>query len=380
MGKFLVIVESPTKAKTISSILGKEYEVTSSMGHLVDLPASSLSVDIERGFVPSYRIIPKQEKIASLLKKKAKNKETIFLATDPDREGEAIGWHIKTFIFKDGNKKFKRVVFHEITASAIREAFNEAKELDINKVNAQKTRRILDRIVGYFLSPLLWKKIVRGLSAGRVQSVALKFIIEREQQIESFIPSTTYEIEGFFKADDKTFNAKLKKYHNRKAVFNSKEEAKRATGILKALDFEVYDIKKNEVRRKPPPPYTTSLLQQDAFNKLRFSAKKTMLIAQKLYEGIEVKDQMVGLITYMRTDSLRVSSKAKKEARAFIEEAFGKNYVTAKDYKYKEKKGAQLAHEAIRPTDVGNTPEMMKGYLKPDEFKLYELIWKRFLA
>ncbi|MFH1768670.1 MAG: type I DNA topoisomerase [Candidatus Omnitrophota bacterium] len=379
MAKYLVIVESPTKARTITSILGSEYEVTSSMGHLVDLPSRSISIDIEGGFVPSYNIIPGKKKTVSMLKKKVKGKEGVYLATDPDREGEAISWHIKNILERD-KIKFWRVVFHEITESAIKEAFSRAGELNLDKVNAQKVRRVLDRIVGYYLSPLLWKKIVRGLSAGRVQSVALNFIVEREKEIKQFVPTITYELEAFFRKDNTLFPAKLKEFDQKKAVFIKKEEA---DDVLKALEkecFFVKDINKRQFRRKPPPPFTTSLLQQEAFNKLRFSSKKTMLVAQKLYEGVEINNEMSGLITYMRTDSFRVSDKAKDEVKNLIKERFGENYMVEKDYKHKDKKSAQGAHEAIRPTLSSRDPAAVKDYLSPDELKLYELIWRRFVA
>lgn len=379
MAKFLVIVESPTKAKTISNILGKDYDVTSSMGHIVDLPASQLGVNVEKGFAPSYKIINGKEKTVKSLQKKAKNKEVVYLATDHDREGEAISWHIKEVLAQQ-NDNFKRVAFYEITKSAIIEAFQSPVDLDDNKVNAQKVRRILDRIVGYHLSPLLWKKIVRGLSAGRVQSVALKFIVEREAEIKKFIPVVTYEIEANFNFQDTVFKTKLKKYNGKNAIFDKKQLAQEAADELKGKDFEVFQIKRRQSKRKPASPYTTSLLQQDSFNKLKFSSKKTMLLAQHLYEGVEINDVMTGLITYMRTDSFRIADKAKKEIKAFVSEQFGKDYICAKDYKYKEKKGAQLAHEAIRPTDIRLTPSLLKDYLKPDELRLYELIWKRTIA
>ena len=378
MSKYLVIVESPTKERTIASILGAEYEVTSSMGHIVDLPSRSLSVDIEGGFVPSYRVIPSRKKIAGLLKKKAKGKEAIYLATDPDREGEAISWHIRNILDSKG-RKFYRIVFHEITESAVKEAFSSAGELDINKVNAQKVRRILDRIVGYYLSPLLWKKIVRGLSAGRVQSVALKFIVERENEIQKFVPKTTYELEALFKKGNTAFKARLKKFNGSKAVFSAKADALEALKALEKSCFLVKGISRRKFKRNPPPPFTTSLLQQDAFNKLRFSSKKTMVVAQKLYEGIEIKDKMLGLITYMRTDSFHVADKAKDEVKSFIKDKFGIDYLSEKEYKHKEKKSAQLAHEAIRPTSSRREPDSIREYLTHDEERLYELIWKRFV-
>ena len=379
MSKYLVIVESPTKAKTISSILGSDYEVVSSMGHLVDLPANRISVDVENNFQPYYRVIPGKEKVISQLKKKAKNKKVIYLATDPDREGEAISWHIKERI-ADKNSKFNRVVFHEITSEALKAAFKHPGNLDLDKVNAQIARRVLDRIVGYNLSPLLWKKIVRGLSAGRVQSIALKFIVEREKEIGQFKPQTTYSVQAQFKADNESFKAKLNKYKGKKGIFEHRQQAEKCIADIHSQNFIVKEITKRNLTKKPPAPYITSLLQQDAFNKLRFSAQKTMMIAQKLYEGIEINQQSVGLITYMRTDSFHVSQKAREEAKEFIANNFGKEYLAEKEYHYKKKKGAQLAHEAIRPTSALRKPEDLATYLSEDERKLYELIWCRFLA
>lgn len=379
MAKYLVIVESPTKAKTINGILGRNYEVVSSMGHLIDLAENRLSVDVEAGFTPHYRIISGKEKLLAQIKKKTKDKEVVYIATDPDREGEAIGWHIKEHLSKD-TKAFGRVIFHEITESAIKEAFAHPKDLDLRMVNAQIARRVLDRIVGYNLSPLLWKKVVRGLSAGRVQSVALKFIVDRERQIKNFIPKTTYGVETTVCVDGQTFKARLKRYHGKKAIFDTKEEALRSIEEAKRQGFFVKDIITKESKRKPPAPYTTSLLQQDAFNKLGFSSQKTMLLAQKLYEGISLKGTMTGLITYMRTDSFQISPKARLEAKEFIQRVFGKDYIPLKDHYYKEKKVAQLAHEAIRPTSAYRQTNDIRDSLSDDEAKLYDLIWKRFIS
>jgi len=379
MSKYLVIVESPTKARTISSILGKDYEVVSSMGHLVDLPANKISVDMENDFEPKYRIIPGKEKVVNQLKKKAKKKKVVYLATDPDREGEAISWHIKGQLSAT-KAKFSRVAFHEITKEALTAAFKHPGKLDIDKVNSQIARRVLDRVVGYSLSPLLWKKIVRGLSAGRVQSIALKFIVEREKEIEQFLPQTTYSVETEFKSEKSSFKAKLNKYKGKKGVFNQSQDAENCIEVIKDQEFKVKDIIKKNSSRKPPSPHITSLLQQEAFNKLRFSAQKTMVIAQKLYEGIQINDESVGLITYMRTDSFHISSKARSQAKEFIAETFGKDYLAEKEYRYKKKKGAQLAHEAIRPTSVYRKPQDLASHLSEDELRLYELIWRRFLA
>ncbi|UCC95235.1 MAG: type I DNA topoisomerase [Candidatus Omnitrophota bacterium] len=379
MSKYLVIVESPTKARTIFALLGKDYEIISSMGHIVDLPSKRLSVDVDEGFKPHYRVIPGKEKILTQLKKKAKNKEIIYLATDPDREGEAISWHIKAKLPQD-SKTFYRVIFHEITREALRDAFANPGTLNTNKVNAQIARRVLDRIVGYLLSPLLWRKVVRGLSAGRVQSVALKFIVEREKEIQRFIPKTTYRIEAQFKAGQDVFTAKLERYREDKAVFETKDEAEKCIEEIKSAAFCVKEVTKKQTLRRPLPPHTTSLLQQDGFNKFRFSSQKTMLIAQRLYEGADIKDTRVGLITYMRTDSFSVAPKAKKEVKGFIKKTFGQEYLPEKEYRFKEKKGAQAAHEAIRPTSVQREPTNIKDFLATDEAKLYELIWRRFVA
>lgn len=379
MSKYLVIVESPTKAKTIHAILGADYEITSSMGHIVDLPAKRVSVDTTNNFLPHYRIIPGKEKILKQLKKSAKGKKIIYIATDPDREGEAIGWHIKEKLSKDA-EKFSRVTFHEITEEALHEAFAHPVELDINKVNSQIARRVLDRIVGYYLSPLLWKKIVRGLSAGRVQSVALKFIVDREKEIKAFIPTTTYTIEATLKVNNENFSARLDKYNSKKAIFSTNEEAAKCIEEIRKANFKVKNIIKKQSKRNPPSPFTTSLLQQEAFNKLRFSSQRTMIVAQKLYEGIQIKDAMVGLITYMRTDSFAISDRAKEEAKNLIIDKFGMPYTAQKEYKYKTKKSAQLAHEAIRPTSAHRELQEIAGFLSEEEAKLYDLVWKRFIA
>ena len=379
MSKYLVIVESPTKAKTISSILGKDYEVVSSMGHVVDLPASKLSVDVANNFTPVYKVIPGKEKVINQLKNKSEGKNAIYLATDPDREGEAISWHIKTKLDKKG-KKFYRVVFHEITEDALKDAFKKHGRLDIHKIDSQVARRVLDRVVGYKLSPILWKKIVRGLSAGRVQSIALRFIAEREKEIQNFKPKTTYSVEANCLLGDKTFKVKLDKFKGKKGVFEKREDAIKCIETIKKESFTVKNIVVRETTRKPPPPYITSSLQQDAFNRLRFSAQRAMIIAQKLYEGAQIQDKSVGLITYMRTDSFHVSSKAKLEAKEFIQNDFGEDYLSKKEYHHRKKKGAQLAHEAIRPTSVFRNYNEMRSYISEEEARLYELIWRRFVA
>lgn len=379
MSKYLVIVESPTKAKTISSFLDKDYDIVSSKGHVVDLPSSKLGVDTKDDFKPLYSTLAAKKKIISELKKKAENKTAIYLATDPDREGEAISWHIKDKLKKRG-RQFYRVIFHEVTEEAIKESLAEPGQLDQNKVEAQMARRVLDRVVGYSLSPLLWRKIVRGLSAGRVQSVALRFIVEREKEIAAFIPKITYSLEADFIYKEDTFRASLKKYKNRSAIFKKKEDADKCCKELKTSNFFVDSIEKKTNKRSPYPPHITSSLQQEAFNKLRFSAQKTMLIAQQLYEGVSLNGKDTGLITYMRTDSFNISQKAKAAAEKFIISSFGKDFLSKKAYKRKTKKGAQLAHEAIRPTDAKRRPEDIEELLTPDQFKLYQLIWRRFIA
>ncbi len=382
----LVIVESPTKAKTISRILGNNFSVISSYGHLIDLPEKELGVDIEKDFLPSYVVVSGRGKVVSELRKESKGKNKIYVATDPDREGEAIGWHIKNRFLK--NKKVLRVVFHEITPSAVKEAFGSPRDFDLNMIEAQASRRILDRIVGYFLSPLLWKKIVRGLSAGRVQSVALRLIVEREKQINNFIPQEYWEIEAELKkavsrqpSAVSSFIAKLEKIEDKKAEIKNKPQADKIVLDINNKLFIVSEIKKAERKRYPYPPFITSTLQQEAFNKLRFNAGKTMVIAQQLYEGIDIGElSPVGLITYMRTDSTHVAPEALKEVRSLILKNFGKDYLPKTPNVYKLKKHAQAAHEAIRPTLISHSPQSLKEFLTGDQYKLYELIYRRFIA
>ncbi|HNW39298.1 MAG TPA: type I DNA topoisomerase [Candidatus Omnitrophota bacterium] len=383
MSKNLVIVESPTKAKTISKILGDDFRVVSSMGHIIDLPAKKLGVDVEDKFKPAYVVIPGRKKILAQLKKEAKGKENIYIATDPDREGEAIGWQIKEKLFK--GKNVMRVSFHEITPHAVSESFKNAREFDTKMIEAQVGRRVLDRIVGYFLSPLLWKKIARGLSAGRVQSIGLRLIVERERQIQKFIPSEYWEIAAeLFKpkvSGESSFLAKLEKIDNQKAEIKQNIAAEEICRQLKDKEFKVVGIKKAEKKRNPPAPFITSTMQQEAFNKLRYNASKTMLIAQQLYEGIDIgEDNPVGLITYMRTDSPTVAAEAISQVREHIGRNFGKDFVPEKPNIYKAKKSAQEAHEAIRPSYVARSPESLKNFLNHDQIRLYELIYNRFLA
>ena len=383
MSKNLVIVESPTKAKTITKILGDDFRVVSSMGHIIDLPAKKLGVDVENKFKPTYVVIPGRKKILAQLKKEAKGKENIYIATDPDREGEAIGWQIKEKLFKD--KNVLRVSFHQITPLAVAEAFKNAREFDLKMIEAQVGRRVLDRIVGYFLSPLLWKKIARGLSAGRVQSVGLRLIVERERQIQKFTASEYWEISAeLFKpkvSGESNFCAKLEKIDNQKAEIKRSQDAQSICDQLKGKEFKVLEIKKTEKKRNPSAPFITSTMQQEAFNKLRFNASKTMLIAQQLYEGIDIgEDNPVGLITYMRTDSPHVAAEAITEVREHIGRNFGKNFLPDKPNVYKAKKSAQEAHEAIRPSYISRSPESLTDFLNHDQIRLYELIYNRFLA
>ncbi len=381
--KSLVIVESPTKAKTIKRFLGDSFKILSSMGHLIDLPKNKLGVDIEKGFLPHYKIIKGREKIAQKIKEEAEESLKIYLATDPDREGEAIGWHIKNLIEASRKKKkdFLRVVFHEITKEAIREAFSHPAQLDLRKVEAQQARRILDRIVGYFLSPFLWRKVCRGLSAGRVQSVALKFIVTREKEIKNFIPKKYYTIEAIFEKEGLKFKARLIREEGKKITLEDRKKAEEIKNLILGKDFLVEKLEKKLSLKRPQPPFITSSLQQEAFRYFRYSSSKTMLLAQRLYEGIEVKQEgLTGLITYMRTDSFHISPQAKKEAKAFIERNFSEGYLASKEYKFKSKGIIQAAHEAIRPTRVERIPQQLEDSLSKDEFRLYELIWKRFLA
>ena len=386
MAKSLVIVESPAKAKTISKILGSGFEVIPSMGHVVDLPKTRMGVDIENNFAPHFIVAAKRKKTLSEIKAAAKKADKIYLATDPDREGEAIAWNIKEKL--NQNKKYFRVVFHEITPQAIKEAFKHPADLNAQKVNAQTARRVLDRLVGYLLSPLLWRKIAGGLSAGRVQSVALRLIVEREREILKFTAQEYWEIAAELKkvhssqlTVDSKFTAKLEKIDDKKAEIKNEAEAGAIIEDLKGKQFVVAEVREAEKKKNPLPPFITSTLQQDAFYKLRFSSARTMLIAQQLYEGVELgKEGAVGLITYMRTDSVNVAQGAIKEVRGFIQEKFGQDYLPESPNLYKSKKQAQEAHEAIRPTSVSRAPESVKESLTPEQFKLYTLIYNRFLA
>jgi len=388
--KTLVIVESPTKAKTISKFLGKDYIVESSFGHVRDLPKSKMGVDIEGGtFLPQY-IIPKEKtKQVNILKADAKKSQEIIFATDEDREGEAISWHLANVLGIEP-KEAKRIVFHEITKTAIEEAIKNPRSLDLKLVDAQQARRILDRLVGYELSPLLWKKVARGLSAGRVQSVAVRLVVEREEEIKKFISEEFWSIDGLFctqnpNTKDHKFTANLHSINDKKINkldLKTKEQIDEIVKELETGEYKIQDIKKSETKRTPPPPFTTSVLQQNANNRLGYSAKQTMVLAQQLYEGINLGSEgQVGLITYMRTDSLNLSQKFLDDSRTFIKKEFGNDYTLEKPRYYQNKsKGAQEAHEAIRPTDPTRTPESVKNYLDPQQLKLYSMIWSRAVA
>lgn len=381
MSKSVVIVESPSKAKTISKYLGKDYIVRASMGHVRDLPVKKLGIDIDNDFKPEYVTIKGKGKFIDDIKKSAKTAKKIYLAPDPDREGEAIAWHIAEEL--NGNSdKIYRVLFNEITEAAIRRAMENPGRLDLKKVNAQQARRILDRIVGYMLSPLLWEKVRRGLSAGRVQSVAVRLICEREMAIAAFVTeeywSITAKLEGKLPPP---FEAKLFKKGEEEIDIGNGATASEVVKLLEGRSFVVKNIEKKEKKRNPVAPFITSRLQQEAAQKLRFSPKKTMLLAQQLYEGIEIGDEgPVGLITYMRTDSTRISMEAQEEVRDHIVEKYGSDYLPAKPPVYKTKKTAQEGHEAIRPTSITRDPEKIKGYLGRDHYNLYKLIWNRFVA
>ena len=380
----LVIVESPAKAKTIEKYLGNDYKVIASVGHIIDLPASELGVDIEHNFEPKYIVIEGKEKVISALKSNAKKADAIYLAPDPDREGEAIAWHIASQI--DKNKPVKRVLFNEITKKGILDGINNPGDINMNRVNAQQSRRILDRLVGYLVSPLLWKPLKYGLSAGRVQSVALRLICEREEEIERFVPVESWSINADFfiqgakSAEKGTLKAKLDKIGGKKAEIKTEAEAE---AILRSLpkDFKVSDVEEKAVKQSPAEPFITSRMQQEAIRKLGFTSKKTMSVAQSLYEGVEIAEGPVGLITYMRTDSTRIAPEAIEQAQKFIAETYGEEYIAkTKKTAKKSNNNVQDAHEAIRPTSVLRTPEAIKKYLTTDQYKLYKLIWERFVA
>ena len=376
----LIIVESPAKARTISKFLGKNYAVEACMGHIRDLPKGKLGVDTKHDFSPTYVAVPKQKKVIRELKKKTGKAQKVYLGTDNDREGESISWHLKE-ILELKNEPI-RIIFNEITHPAIQQALKNPHEICASKVNAQQARRILDRLVGYKVSPILWKKVRKGLSAGRVQSVAVRLICEREEEINSFVPEEYWIISTDLKQEEgKEFRAKLEKIGKEKAKISSEIAAQTVLRDLEGKPFTVKSIEKKEGKRCPPAPFTTSSLQQEAYRILRFRIARTMRIAQQLYEGLDIgKEETTGLITYMRTDSVQISKEARQECAGFIREKFGAEYAPQKARQYKSKKGAQEAHEAIRPTDVRKEPLLIKDYLTTEQFRLYSLIWHRFIA
>ncbi|MGX0480198.1 DNA topoisomerase I [Staphylococcus pasteuri] len=378
MADNLVIVESPAKAKTIEKYLGKRYKVIASMGHVRDLPRSQMGVDTEDNYEPKYITIRGKGPVVKELKKHAKKAKKVFLASDPDREGEAIAWHLSKILELEDSKE-NRVVFNEITKDAVKDSFKHPRGIEMDLVDAQQARRILDRLVGYNISPVLWKKVKKGLSAGRVQSVALKLVIDRENEIRNFKPEEYWTIEGEFRYKKSKFTAKFLHYKNKPYKLNKKDDVEKITAALDGDEFEITNVNKKEKTRNPANPFTTSTLQQEAARKLNFKARKTMMVAQQLYEGIDLKKQgTVGLITYMRTDSTRISDQAKSEAKNYIIDKYGNEYVSKR--KATGKQGDQDAHEAIRPSSTLRTPDDMKPFLTRDQHRLYKLIWERFVA
>ena len=381
MAKYLVIVESPAKVKTIKKFLGSNYEVEASNGHVRDFPKSQFGIDVENDFEPKYITIRGKGELLAKLRKAAKKADKIYLATDPDREGEAISWHLMQAL-KESPEKMYRITFNEITKTAVKASIKQARELDMNLVDAQQTRRMLDRMVGYTISPLLWAKVKRGLSAGRVQSVALRIICDREEEINSFIPEEYWTLDGEFKVAGERKPLLAKFYGtDKKMNVHTKEEMDEILKNLENTDFEISEVKKGERIKNPPLPFTTSTLQQEASKTLNFSTQKTMRLAQQLYEGIDIKGNgTVGVISYLRTDSTRISEEADTAARAYIKEQYGENYVSLSEKSSKTGQKIQDAHEAIRPTDINRTPAALKDSLSRDQFRLYQLIWKRFAA
>ena len=378
----LVIVESPAKAKTIKKYLGRNYEVVASMGHVRDLPKSTLGVDVENGFTPKYLNIKRQSETIKALREAAKKCDKVYLATDPDREGEAISWHL-AHILKLDVAQASRVTFNEITKSGVKEGMAHPRQIDMDLVNAQQARRILDRIVGYKLSPFLWKKVRPGLSAGRVQSVTVRMIVDREEEIRAFQPEEYWSIEAKLtgKASRKAFLAKFYGKNGQKLELKTKEETDAVLAALEGAAFTVGKIKRGIRKKSPAPPFTTSTMQQEASRKLNFQSRRTMKAAQELYEGVEIKGMgAVGLITYMRTDSLRISDEARAAASAYISERYGQEYLPESPRIYKSRGNAQDAHEAIRPTMPELSPDQVKESLSSDQYKLYKLVWERFIA
>ncbi|EHR4851932.1 type I DNA topoisomerase [Enterococcus faecalis] len=378
--KYLVIVESPAKAKTIEKYLGRNYKVVASVGHIRDLPKSKMGIDIENNYEPHYISIRGKGDVIKSLKAAAKKAEKVYLAADPDREGEAIAWHLAYLLGLDLKDK-NRVVFNEITKEAVKAAFKEPRTINVDLVDAQQARRILDRLVGYSISPILWRKVKKGLSAGRVQSVALKMIIDRENEIREFKPEEYWSIDGNFQKGRKKFKANFWGVDGKKKKLPNAEAVKEITSRIDGKDYDVTKVEKKERKRNPALPFTTSSLQQEAARKLNFRTRKTMMVAQQLYEGIALgKQGTVGLITYMRTDSTRIADSAKAEAAEFIEKTYGDEFSAHGGRKAKNTQGAQDAHEAVRPSSVLRTPDEMKKYLDKDQLKLYTLIWSRFVA
>ncbi|MBN8191475.1 type I DNA topoisomerase [Bacillus sp. NTK074B] len=380
MADYLVIVESPAKAKTIERYLGKKYKVRASMGHVIDLPKSQMGVDVENEFEPKYITIRGKGPVLKELKTAAKKVKKIFLAADPDREGEAIAWHLAHSLDMDTSSAC-RVVFNEITKDAIKESFKHPRAINMDLVDAQQARRVLDRLVGYNISPLLWKKVKKGLSAGRVQSVAVRLIIDRENEIKDFTPEEYWSIEAEFTKGNDTFQASFYGIDGKKVELKTEDDVKDVLGKVKGKSFEVNKVTKKERKRNPAPPFTTSSLQQEAARKLNFRAKKTMMLAQQLYEGIEMgKQGTVGFITYMRTDSTRISEVAQKEANEYIVNKYGQEFMKQSDRKEKKQQKSQDAHEAVRPTSTLRDPSSVKEFLSRDQYRLYKLIWERFVA
>ncbi len=381
MTKILVVVESPAKAKTIGKYLGRKYTVRASMGHVRDLPKSQFGVDVDNNFMVKYITIRGKGELLQELKTLAQKSDEILLATDPDREGEAIAWHLQEFLKLPPEKKC-RVEFNEITKNTIIEAVKKPRQIDQNRVDAQQARRVLDRIVGYKLSPLLWRKIKKGLSAGRVQSVVVRLICDREEEINNFTPEEYWSLTAKLGKEKISFEANLIKIKGKKAELKNENQVQEIIKKIQKSPFVVTEIKKKQQKRNPAPPFITSSLQQEAYRKLNFTAKKTMMIAQQLYEGLELSKEegSLGLITYMRTDSTRISEEAKNETKQYIKTTFGKEYLPEKARSYVSKGKIQNAHECIRPTSIKQNPESIKGYLKNDQYKLYKLIWLRFLA
>ena len=380
--KYLVIVESPAKATTIGKFLGSSYKIEASMGHIRDLPKSQLSIDIENDFEPKYITIRGKGELLSKLRRDAKNADKVFLATDPDREGEAISWHLSQALKLD-DKNVRRISFNEITQNAVKASLKQPRDIDMNLVDAQQARRVLDRMVGYQISPLLWAKVKRGLSAGRVQSVALRIICDREEEISAFIPEEYWTLEAALavEGEKKPLIARFYGSEEGKITISSGEEMERITAELEKETFTVQEVKKGERTKKAPLPFTTSTLQQEASKALNFPISKTMRIAQQLYEGIDIKGKgTVGLITYLRTDSVRISEEADALAREYVAQVYGENYVATKAAEKKGGAKIQDAHEAIRPSDISRTPALVKESLSRDQFRLYQLIWKRFTA